>query len=59
MNNETEYDLTDYSSQIEHENKESEKHLLHALSMDEDSRYHPLAQKSQPYDWCQALQYTN
>jgi hypothetical protein len=24
-----------------------------------DSKFHPLAQQSQPYDWCQALRDTN
>jgi hypothetical protein len=34
--------------------KDKQNDLVHP-----DSKFHPLAQRSQPYDWCQALKDTD
>jgi hypothetical protein len=59
MKNEIEFDLEDYTAYLNFEQQHYIKNLAQDFFLDEENRFHPLAQKSQPRDWCQALEFTN
>jgi len=53
---ETEFDLKDYSFELD---CREQSEALAELKEEKESSLHPLARRTQPYDWCQALQLTS
>jgi hypothetical protein len=59
MNPEIQFDLTDYSFELNSEKETQNKDLLLSLNFQEDCALHPLARKSQPSDWSMPFQFEN